>query len=65
MEKSRFNKKDLSKLIEALEIYENQEVETIEVLPNYEFSEKFKREMNRFFREDIGINKVPHPEVKE
>lgn len=38
----------------------NEEVkETLEFLE----SKKHKRNMNAFFREDIGINKAPHPEV--
>ncbi len=31
---------------------------------NYEFSDKFKRKMNRLFREQVGIrDNIPHPEV--
>ena len=28
-----------------------------------EFSDKFKIRMNRVFREQAGIKKIPHPEV--
>ena len=26
-------------------------------------SKKFKRKMNRLFREELGIDRIPHPEV--
>ena len=28
-----------------------------------EFSDRFKRRMNRVFREQAGIKNIPHPEV--
>ncbi len=28
-----------------------------------EFSDRFKRKMNRVFRERVGTEKIPHPEV--
>ena len=28
-----------------------------------EFSNRFKRKMNRMFREQVGIKNIPHPEV--
>lgn len=28
-----------------------------------QFSKKFKKRMNRLFREQAGIKKIPHPEV--
>ena len=28
-----------------------------------EFSDRFKVKMNRLFREQVGTNKIPHPEV--
>lgn len=30
---------------------------------HYEPSDRFKRKMNRLFREQVGSKKVPHPEV--
>jgi len=32
-------------------------------IQNFLESKKHKRNMNAFFREDVGIWKVPHPEV--
>lgn len=29
----------------------------------YELSDRFKKKMNRLFREQVGIMKIPHPEV--
>ncbi|MBE6811075.1 MAG: hypothetical protein E7521_08495 [Ruminococcaceae bacterium] len=28
-----------------------------------EFSDRFKKKMNRLFREQVGSNQIPHPEV--
>lgn len=28
-----------------------------------DFSDQFKRRMNRLFREEVGVKEVPHPEV--
>lgn len=28
-----------------------------------EFSDRFKRRMNRMFREQVGSQRIPHPEV--
>lgn len=30
---------------------------------DFEFSVTFKRKMNRLFREEIGTDHIPHPEV--
>ena len=33
-------------------------------LESFEFSEKFRRNINRIFREQLGAkNRIPHPEV--
>lgn len=32
---------------------------------DYEFSDNFKRKMNKIFREFVGPDRIPHPEVEE
>ena len=32
-------------------------------MDDYEFSDRFKRRMNRLFREQVGSKNIPHPEV--
>ena len=41
---------------------ENEE-KLMENAPDYEFSDRFKRRMNRLFRERAGFKKAVHPEV--
>lgn len=51
----------------ALREYVENSVENEENLmenaPDYEFSDRFKRRMNRLFRERAGFKKAVHPEV--
>ena len=35
----------------------------VDDLPHIEPSVRYKREMNRFFRERIGVKKIPHPDA--
>ena len=35
----------------------------VDDLPHIEPSVRYKREMNRFFRERIGAKKIPHPDA--
>ena len=51
----------------ALRKYVENTVENEEKLmanaPDFEFSDRFKRRMNRLFRERAGFKKAVHPEV--
>ena len=35
----------------------------VEQLENCKFSKRFERRMNRMFREVVGTDRIPHPEV--
>lgn len=53
-------------LYKALDEYAKQEVERIDEeigTQTVEFSDRFKRNMNRLFREQMGAKKALHPEV--
>ena len=54
------------KLKEAMKLYSRYMVikdqEKID-LKSITFSKKFERNMNRIFRERMGIKKIPHPQV--
>ena len=38
-------------------------METEKEWSTFELSKRFKRKMNRFFREEVGTENIPHPEV--
>ncbi len=40
-------------------------VKKYEEIQGYDFSYDFKRNMNKIFREIVGTDKIPHPEVEE
>lgn len=55
-----------SLLYKALDEYAKRESERIEEeigTQTVEFSDRFKRKMNRLFREKVGSKKALHPEV--
>lgn len=41
----------------------DKDFEYYDSLPEPDYSVKHRRKMNRFFREQIGSMKIPHPEV--
>lgn len=59
-----FSKECIKMLISALDKYTVQECEKIGALDDYDFSDEFKRNMNKIFRQYIGEEKIPHSEVK-
>ena len=62
-EEKSFCLKNSQVLKEALADYVIQECKKQICLEEYEFSDDFKKEMNKIFK-DLGIEKIPHPEIK-
>ncbi len=53
-------------IAEACRIHAEYEIKQIEESMeeyDYEPSDRFKRKMNRLFREQVGSKNIPHPEV--
>lgn len=44
---------------------EFEEIEENDELIDYEFSDNFKRKMNKIFCEFVGPDRIPYPEVEE
>ncbi len=47
------------------DIYMEYEFAKCDESIDYEFSDNFKRKMNKLFREVVGTDKIPHPEIEE
>ena len=49
----------------GIELIDPKILEEFDNLPKEKvvLSKKFKRKMNRLFREKLGIDRIPHPEV--
>lgn len=57
--------KNLETLKAVLDQYTIEERKKMVVPKDIEFSDEFKRKMNRFFKEHIKSDKIPHPEVEQ
>lgn len=62
-----FTKRELEMLREAFDIYVKEQCEKITKeagdLDKITFSNNYKIKMNKLFREKLGIENVPYPEV--
>ncbi len=52
-------------LKKALSESVRREFEEYDESIDYEFSDNFKRKMNKIFRKVVGANRIPYPEVEE
>ncbi len=58
-----FTEEEFELLKVTLELGLKEKYETYKEHENVNFSDRFKRKINRIFREHVGIKNIPHPEV--
>lgn len=59
-----FTEKELEILKEALDIYVKQECKKYDNLDTFDFSDNFKRNINKIFHECASADEIPQPETK-